>query len=61
MCTWNFTFPVFRVICTHLYPPGEISGGQKMKLVKLQLTMSLLVIVTHTYPPKLAVPTSDWP
>lgn len=33
VCTWSFTFPVFRVICTHLYPHRRSSESKKMKMV----------------------------
>lgn len=29
MCTWSFTFPVFRVICINLYPQGRIWEARK--------------------------------
>lgn len=50
MCTWCFTFLVFRVIHTHLNPHGKsISGSNKTRMVKFQLPVSYWAIATHTH------------
>lgn len=48
MCAWCFNFLVFRVIHTHLNPPGSISGSNKMRMVKFQLPVNYWAIATHT-------------
>ena len=49
MCTWSFTFPVFRAICTHLYLHWRISGSKQVRNEDGQVSiLSEIVIATHT-------------